>query len=584
MISVMKASQVGASEAARNVIGYKASVESEPIGIALPSRDKGRMIVDNRIIPMFRSTPCLSDLFTGKSHDLSKSQIKLINGVIIHLMWSGSATSLASDPMCTALNDEVDKFEAWAGREADPVSLVRARLRAYEERALLINMSTPTLRMGKIAQLYETSAVRLHYAMACPFCRKLQRPTWNRVKWPAAEKGESTIGHAERVLSEGMAWYECEYCGEHCGDELKAGMARGGAWRDDEGMCVDTSAHTQWPRGTTVGMHMPAFPCIWVSWSQMAAEFIRADGNPDALFVWRTNTMGEPWEEQIERPKAAAFAEMAKGDPEGIVPAWASRVIASIDTQHDHFYAVVRAWGGGLNSQRVWHGRLESFEDIDLLILQGRWPIAGMPGRQVGPDVILIDSGGTKLPGEEVSRTMQVYEYVASRMSRFRIRAVKGAVRAKSAGVHIWETQALARLPKDVGMALKLWMLDTQHWQDVLQYMIAGGRWRLNNRADPEYAEHMSNMHKISIRSRAGLEERWVPIASGARIDLRDCEVYNVAGAYMLNCQTLADVSIEDSAKYNVVEPVVPLGQPAPAAKTERTRRADPWTPTPLNL
>jgi len=50
-LSIQKCAQAGGSEALRNLIGYMAHLDPDPIGLALPDRDKGRRIVRSRILP-----------------------------------------------------------------------------------------------------------------------------------------------------------------------------------------------------------------------------------------------------------------------------------------------------------------------------------------------------------------------------------------------------------------------------------------------------------------------------------------------------------------------------------------------------
>ena len=560
-VNIMKASQAGVSEAVRNVMGYWMTCVPAPIGLTLPSKDTGASIITDRIIPMLHATSCLRELVTNRNKDLRKTGIKLRNNVRLRLMWSGSASSLASHPIRFAVCDEVDKFDSWAGKEADPVSLVKARLRTYEDQAKQINISSPTTRAGRISQLYEESTVKLHYAIRCPHCNALQRPVFDRVRWPKLDREKSARTRAHLIESQRMAYYLCDGCDQKITEDDKAWASVNGAWRDDDGNVVNMRG--PFPRETKIGLHLPAFACQWCSWSKIAADFIRAEGDPSALFVWRTNTLGEPMEDQLEKPQMTRFMGMFKGPDEGIAPQWASVLIGTIDTQHDHFWGVVRAWGGGLNSQLVWQGRLNSFDELDTVFLRREWPIAGLDGRTHRCDWVGIDSGGTKLPTDVVSRTMEVYQWVYERMNYFNVHALKGATRARGAGVYAWKTKAVIDAGPMRGQQLLLTMLDTQHWQDVLHKLYNSGKWRLNGKVDQIYAEHMSNMHKTSQHDRRGVIEMWRPISTGVRVDLRDCEVYQVAAAYDCTIHLQPEVAIEDEKTYAVVpSSVVPPVQP----------------------
>jgi len=570
-VNIVKAAQLGVSEGGRNILGRMAHLDPEPAGIALPDRAKGRKIIQNRLIPLFRDTEILRPLVGRKAADLQSEQIRLVNGFLLHLMWSGSASSMASDPMCLDINDEVDKFEEWTGREADAVSLTWKRLRAYEDRAKQFNMSTATTRYGKIWVLFEESDVQLYYHVPCPHCGVYQRLVFPQLKW-----GHRDVAHhllrAALVRQSGDVWYECTVCGERIEERHKADMVRAGHWRRLDGPCVDAAgtAHDNaedvaiWPAGTRIGLQISALYCLWEGWADVAAEFMRAKGNLAATYDFRTQTLGEPWEQQIEQAGASVYAGKCRRAEleEGIVPTWAAKVLATVDTQHDHFWLVLRAWGAGMRSQRVWHGRVETFGELDRLCFHTPWPWSDPNRPPTVPDLVGIDSGGTRLEGEETSRTMQVYQWAWPRKAR--VRVLKGAARPREAQ-WLWRGQAVL----DAGTTgrrgrvtrarreLALWMLDTHRLADVLADLIMRGvpaedadqaaaepdpeqeAWLLNRRADPEYTEHMSNAVKVVVRRGSGLHEEWVPRTSGARMDLWDCEVYQVALAHLARVPTI---------------------------------------------
>ncbi|GMU83739.1 MAG: hypothetical protein AMXMBFR47_36090 [Planctomycetota bacterium] len=155
-LTIVKAAQIGVSETLRNVVGYYAHQEPDPVLLVLPDEQSGRKIVAQRIVPLLRDTPSLRQLFTDASRDIQLRHVTLANGFTLRLGWSGSPASLASDPCRIVINDEVDKFQPWSGRESDPITLGYARTQSYEGRRLIINCSTPTTAEGLIWKRYES--------------------------------------------------------------------------------------------------------------------------------------------------------------------------------------------------------------------------------------------------------------------------------------------------------------------------------------------------------------------------------------------------------------------------------------------
>ena len=64
-ITIVKAAQVGVSEAMRNVIGYFAYQEPDPVLYVMPDEQTGRKIFAQWIIPLLENMPCLRELLTA---------------------------------------------------------------------------------------------------------------------------------------------------------------------------------------------------------------------------------------------------------------------------------------------------------------------------------------------------------------------------------------------------------------------------------------------------------------------------------------------------------------------------------------
>ena len=604
-LDIEKPSQVGVSEALRNVIGYWAENDPDPCGLTLPSREKGREIVENRIIPMLRETPALRRYISPRSHDTKKSQIRLVNGFLLHLMWSGSPSAMASDPMRRTVNDETDKYDAWTKGDAGAVALTWRRLESYGSRKLQVNVSTPTTRYGQIHTLLESDDPQLYYYVPCPHCGTRQRLVVPQLRWKKYD-AEDRFERARRVVRNRTAWYECAECGAKLRERDKREMVAAGRWTTEAGTCLDADGRRHadaadvaaWPPGTRIGMQISALCCLWRSWPTIAAEAIEAEGDRRRMFDFRTNTLGEPFEQQVARAHHSVFAaksQRAELD-EGIVPRWAWKLLTSIDTQHDYFYCVQRAWGHNLRSQRVWHGRVETFAELDALLTTPR-PVEGDAGPAMISDLALIDTGGTRVGEEEASRTMQVYRWALGR--RARVRPIKGASKRKGE-LRIWHGEGFLKAnpeSKGRGRKVRIWFLDTEHFQDELADLIAAGTaepadpdgagdaerqeeiWHLNRRDDDEYNRHLSAMHKVTMPSGRDLIERWIPVQSGSRHDYRDCEVYQVAAAYLAQVHLLPDE--EELARQRAV---LAREQRERKRIDPQQRRSEAWNPKRIEI
>jgi len=573
-VNLQKAGQIGGSEAMRNLLAFWAATEPDPVGLTLPDRDKGRKIVKSDIRPLFRRTPALRDLLAG-SRDALIETITLLNGFRLELMWSGSSTSMASNPYRRVINDEVDKFAAWTGQDVDAVAATQVRLSTYGDRRLQVNISTPTDTGGKIHELYKASNVKLRYHVPCPLCGHYQVLTWGGrktaggMKWWHDAKDKDDLSALADYLSahrDDAVWYECEKCRGRIRPDQQWHIVRAGRWTTDEGHVldadgvehVDAEAVLRWPNETRIGFQLSALYCGWLHWAVIVGEWLRAQGDPEALYAFVTNRLGEPFEFKLRSVAPVFFSDKRARAPlpEGIVPAWAWLLLMTVDTQSDHFYAVLRAWGPGLRSARVWHGRVRTWDELDKLLVQ-QWPTEGAADRPMTVGLCLIDSGGTSDRLVEASRTMQVYQYALARQGL--VIAIKGDS-ARSQGGFYRPMREPMIVPGKQGEENRIRgvLVNTHHCNDLLAELMARGiphyeedgtpipptepeAWMLNQREDLEYDLHMANVQKtLDAKTR---DEVWTPRTPHSRHDYRDCENYQIAAAYLCNVHQLPEAT-----------------------------------------
>lgn len=548
-ITVMKAAQVGASEAIRNVIGYYADQEPDPVLLVLPDEQVGRKIMRRRIMPLFRDTPRLSMLLTERSHDVALHAINLTNGFTLSLGWSGSPSTLSSDPIRIVINDELDKFVEWSGREADPVSLSRVRTATYQHRRKVINISTPTTRVGIVAKLHDQSTIKLWYYVPCPRCGAYQRLTFDHLHWDKGEEIQSQADKAAWIQERRAAWYVCVGCGAQLRERDKPSMVRNGCWAVNgvEHRLAELAPKLRpggivregWPIGNRIAMHISSLYCPWIKWAEVAAEFVRSQHDQAALQNFRNSWMGEVWEQQVSRAPESIFAQKCKtGAPPLLIPQWAIVLLATADVQLNCLYYVVRAWGAGMRSQRVAHGICTTFEELRTACLDTAYPGDGVPGQV--PRYLAVDSG---------YRSADVYAFALSNPGR--IKACKGTSKPTEKPIRISRVSYKPpHSPHSPSRDVWLHLIDTNYYKDLLitrinmrqpkvnadtgEVLEDNENWLLNSDDDEDYNRQMSAEHKILIRvGRSTPTERWVPVTAGSANHYWDCEVTQMALAYI---------------------------------------------------
>lgn len=539
-VVILKSSQAGISEAVRNFIGWVAHLHPDPMMLVLPDEDVAKRMVKTRIQPLFDSTTPLRALRSNSSHDRTQSGLGLSNGFALRCAWSGSPASLASDPIRYVICDEVDKYPPFAGREASPIDLAEARTKTYADERKVVKLSSPTTREGAIWQAFAACDVQLYYYVPCHGCGHYQQVVFSQVKW---DRGglEDRDELARYIRLRKHVWYECVKCKCHWADADKQNSVRHGVWASEmiagENGFNETAA--EFPMGSIVdrlgdggaarvGFQVSDLLCEWVSFWELAAEFVAGD-----TFYFVTNRLGRPHSTSTAKQAPLQFSEKVKRarlQPD-VVPEWATALIATIDVQRDCFYYVVRAWGPESRSHRVSHGQVQTFDDLDRLFIQGQWPVenSDAPARC---SAIGIDSGDGEL-------TPDVYRF-ARRDPR--IMPMKGSsTRMKEGKRPAWESNVTHKPrygPSDpIEVTLRMFIPD--YFKDLLSAWITRPGepelWSLNSRDDDQYNRQMASEHRITEKRGRMRYETWVPVAEKAANHYWDCEVMQVALSTIIN-------------------------------------------------
>lgn len=517
----VKPTQVGGSEMIRNLLGYWIDEDPGPCLFVMPSEQAARETVEERIKPLLTTSPSLARHVGSSPSDNTMSVIRL-DSMPLFFGWAGSPQALASRPCRYVCFDEVDKYPPFAGREADPISLGTERTATYKHRRRVIKTSTPTTRTGNIWRAWEGCSDQRYFWVPCPHCGKFQRLIFGQIKWPKSE--DDNLRQADRIEQDRLAWYECEACKARVYDSHKPKMLQRGRWcSTSQTVNADGTIDGERHRSKRVGFHLSALYSPWRTFSEAAAQFVRTKGDVAALMNFRNSWLAEPFEQQISTPKQSIVRDKAKfSGPRGIVPDWNIALIATADTQKDHFYWVVRAWGPELRSQCVSYGIASTFEELRKATI-GSVDFRSASGSPCQPVVLLIDSGGTKTDAG-TSRTDEVYQFSASDPGR--IIPTKGAS-------HAMRTPFVSSRIGSAGVVLRL--IDTGHYKDMLHRLLVldqdPRKWLPVRECDDDYCVQMASEHKIMEPRTRRLV--WVPISSGARNHYWDCETLQCAGADM---------------------------------------------------
>ena len=537
-IVFLKATQIGGSEALRNLLGFWIDNDPGPCMVVMPDEKSAEEAVKERIVPMLNASPALTRHVSRDKANNKKTALHL-DTMSVYIGWSGSAQSLASRPCRYVLFDEVDKYAAFAGDEADPISLGTERTKTFLHRKRIGKISTPTTRDGNICKAFEACGDKRFYNVPCPHCQEYQRLLWQNCKYPKLPEPDKSK-RADTISTQRLAWYECSKCKGRIEDRHKPAMLLKGVWLSEGHQTIDRDGNVTGDRPITkrVGFHLNSLYSPWVTFSDMAAKWILAESDPGATMNFRNSWLAEP-DEQVQTKVRPSLVrdKIAGAAPSLKIPSWASAVFACADTQKDHFYFSIRAWGYGLRSQLIHHGSAQSFEELYRVCLESKFQTDS--GLQVSPNAMLIDSGG--------NRTDEVYQFAAKDPGR--IFPCKGASH---------QMRRPWTLSKVGSAGVNLYLLDTGYFKDMLARLMVGRiesdgvsveQWAVNSETSEDYCLQMANEHKVIDRKSGRMV--WQLTSQGAPNHFWDCETLQCAAADMANIAVTPTQANRDESTRN---------------------------------
>jgi phage terminase large subunit GpA-like protein len=514
------------------------------VGPKEDSVDSFNTDVIQRII---HESPGLWRHLTGSVHDMTRQAIRL-NGASIHFASANSPADLAQRAICILVLDECDKYPPFSGKEADPIALARERTRTFLFRKIL-KVSTPTTSYGYIHQEF-MAGDRRRYWVPCPHCGAYQLLVMGSrdvgtpgIHWPPGTMDP------ERLIDERSAWYECAGCHQHISDEAKPAMLRKGRWVPEaQHILPDGSLEGTAPSRRRLSYHLSALYSPWLTWSRIAAEFLRSKDSPKDLMNFRNSWEAEIWEETVA-PTVAEHVRARESDYQiGTIPRAARVMTAGIDVQLDHAWYALRAWGAYGESWLIRAGRVEDFTALTRVLFESVYFLVGTQETLL-IERVLMDSG---------YRTDEVYEYCR----RTGCQASKGEGRYERAFT-------VSHPQRADGTVVPLVLVNTGYYKDKLRRLIHTkdgdpGAWHLPQGLDEEYYRHMVSEQKIRVHNkRTGqVDYQWKVLVSGAPNHLFDAEVLTLVAAETVDVEHRFVLPAESAQVQAVTAPQVAIRQP----------------------
>lgn len=391
-IVIMSSAQVGKTEMLLNTIGYYAHQDPSPILLLQPTLEMAESFSKDRLSPMIRDTPVLTERFgSPKSKDSGNTlRHKVFLGGHITMSGANSPSSLASRPIRIVLADEVDRYPASAGIEGDPVNLARKRTTTFHNRKIILT-STPTIKNVSRIEAAFLEGDQRYMHLKCVHCNETHIPKWSNVQWPDKEPQK--------------AQYVCPVCGVIWSERDRLRAIHLGGF-------VATK-----PFNGVASFALSELISTWSTPANMAVDFLNAKhAGVEQMKTWVNTSLGETWEESGEQADPDALSTFAENFDKDYLPKEIVLITAGVDTQDNRLECQIIGWSKGgipwiIDHHICWgdpaKNKVWDELEIQLLRTYGGLKVAAT----------LIDSGG--------HHTEAVYQWTRTRHGK-RIFACRG--------------------------------------------------------------------------------------------------------------------------------------------------------------
>lgn len=481
-----KSPQVGGTETILNCLGYAIDRDPGPAMCIYPDELTGKENSQDRIQPMIKGSPQLRGYLTGVDDDSSSLRINLQH-MPIYIAWVRSAARLANKPIRFLFFDEVDKYVETAGKkEADPISLAKARTTTYRFNRKIWMISTPTTETGNISKAMRDEAqLVFDFWVRCPACGADQKMEFKQIKWPrASEPGPDGKLHSEDpavIEGEKLAWYECPNCLAAWNDYERDAAVRDGGWRDRaSGLKLFEILRQRRPM--RIGFHLPSWLSPFVSLSEIAAAFLRGLTDVNKFKDFYNKHLAEPWKLTVISGSEETILAARCALPAQTAPEETLLLTCGVDVQKNGFWFVVKAWAATGTSWTIHYGFLATWAELEKLIFETVYPVADT-GRSARIFRACVDTGGGE-KFEDMTMTDETYLWVLKHRGRGGVAlwGTKGASSAMPGMLKLGAEVLMTSRGKKLPAGLRVLSVDTTKAKDQFHY-------RLQLAASPETRE-----------------------------------------------------------------------------------------------
>lgn len=542
-VDVRKSARVGYTKMLLASIGYDAQHKRRNQALWQPTDGDSDEFCKAELEPMLRDVKIMQSVFPrfmAKSKQNTLNMKKFL-GSILYLKGGTSAGNFRRMTLQSAKLDEFDGFDQKIEKSADPFTLAHKRLEGATYPKIICG-TTPRIKgLSHIEKRENAAEARMRFHIVCPHCQVEHPLTWGGAevrhgfKWDAHDP-EGTVRHhcphchgSIRQAEYLRLWHEGVWV-SHCGNFRLHG--RPYRWTDAAGTVL-----LRPPRH--VAFHVWTAYSPQTTWAAIVRQFLqavqaKAAGDKGPLEGFVNETLGECWEEEVEKSDVHELMKRAEDYPLRQVPHGGLQLVCGVDVQDKRWEATVWAVGRGEEMWAVdYHvidGNPADQRDWDEKLLPYlQAPLVHANGTPMHISATAVDTGG--------NHTHQAYAFCRAHQGR-RIHAIKGdslegrPIKSRSSLQDVnWAGRTIKR-------GVKLWLVGTDTAKDLffgrLKIERPGpGYVHFSRHLPPEWFRGLTSEVRRTLRTSRGEVQRWVKVH--ARNEALDTTVYALFASQTLD-------------------------------------------------
>ena len=545
-VTIRKAKRVGYTKTLLAFIAYNAAHRRRKQAVWQPTDDDRDSFVKSEVDPMLRDVAAMRPVLLGGKEDTLK--LKQFLGSVLHMLGGKAARAYRRITVAVAMLDEVDGFDLKIEKSSDPITLARGRLEGAPFPKLVVG-STPRVKgLSHLEYREDNADALMRYHIVCPHCEADHPLLWGGKNIAHGFKGggmggdmgpvrhvcphcHGAISQADylRLWDEGAAWVS------DCGAWRYGADAQ---WRDAGGQAVAPPRH--------VAFHIWTAYSPQRSWADIVREFIEASakaqtGETGPLEGFVNETLGELWEEKLERADEHQLARRAEDYRLCTVPLGGLVLVAGVDVQDNRFEVVVWAIGRG---EEMWA--------VDYAVIyanpadEREWddkldPYLGTVFRHASGQGLRIEAAAVDTGGHF---THQAYNFCRTRERR-RVFAVKGDSQTSKMVKGKASVQDVNYRGKVLKRGVRLWYVGTDTAKDLIYGRLlvtqpGPGYVHFSKDLPPDFYRQITAEARVPQRTARGIEHRWVN-PKRLRNEVLDCTVYALFCTHQLSLHIYTD-------------------------------------------